>query len=144
MKISGFEGGTYHHMQRMTTDKLSSTQEENLKEIISKYDPENLSTEDRKEMHEEMKAAGIPKGRGMISIMKEAGFKGPRKAGQGMIPPKCDKPDKIEKMNSQFEQLLNQLTSEEKDLTLEEIQEKLQEFKEQFYYYPGRFVNYEA
>ena len=56
-----------------------------LQEIISKYDPTSITSEDQKTMMEEIKAAGIGPSKDFGQIMNEAGFKPPEKP-QGQPP----------------------------------------------------------
>ena len=58
---------------------LTDDQKTTLQEIISKYDPENMTAEDQKTMMDEIKAAGIQPSKEFGEVMNEAGFKPPEK-----------------------------------------------------------------
>jgi len=58
----------------MTEEQKAAAQE-----ILAKYDPENMTREDMLAMREEFQDAGISRSRGLMQMMQEAGFKGPRK-----------------------------------------------------------------
>ena len=68
-----------------TQETLTDEQKAKLEEILAKYDPENLSDEDRKAMMDEMRAAGLPRSRETFQMLKDAGFQPPKPpTGQGM------------------------------------------------------------
>ncbi len=71
--------------------KLTEDQKIMLDEILSRYDPENLSTEDEKNMRTEFKDAGILPGRELGTALENAGFtvrKPPPMGGPGGPPPR--------------------------------------------------------
>ncbi len=78
---------------KMNSEPMSEEQIGQLQDIISQYDPENLSSDDRESMMTEIKEAGITPGKEFGQIMNEAGFKPPEKPngpppgqGPGMGP----------------------------------------------------------
>ena len=114
--------------------KLTEDQKTTLTEIISKYDPENMSEETTKQMMDEIKEAGITPSKEFGEIMDKAGFKRPEPPKGGPMPPKGEIPNFTNKnsvelylsfMSKQetgsttkddFENLIQQLTANGEDL----------------------------
>ena len=65
--------------------KLTDEQKEEIAEIISKYDPENMCKEDVKSMFDEIKSLGVGPSEEVKSILDAAGFEPPEKP-QGRPP----------------------------------------------------------
>jgi hypothetical protein len=80
--ISGM-GSTQYMPQ--ASSKLTDDQKSQLEEIISNYDPENMTQEDMKSMMDEIRDAGITPSKDLRDIMDAAGFKPPEKP-QGPPP----------------------------------------------------------
>lgn len=76
----------------ITEPKLTVDQKTTLNEIISKYDPQNMTEETTKQMMEEIKEAGITPNKEFGEIMDKAGFKRPEPPHQGQMPPKGEIP----------------------------------------------------
>lgn len=69
MELSGIAN------QNGALDKvLSEEQQSALKEILSRYDPENLSSQDLQDLRGELAEAGIPRNGQTQQIMHDAGF----------------------------------------------------------------------
>ncbi|MBQ4827727.1 hypothetical protein J8L84_00385 [Alteromonas sp. MMG017] len=69
---------------------LSDTQKESVSDILSSYDPENLSSEDAASIVEQFKEAGIEPSKSLNSALSSAGFEGKNiaeLAGMGKPPP---------------------------------------------------------
>jgi hypothetical protein len=66
-------------------NKLTDQQKTQAQEIISQYDPDNMTEEDRMSMMEELREAGIHPGEDMKNILEEAGFD--MKPPEGKRPP---------------------------------------------------------
>lgn len=86
--VSSMMGG----MMPQKTEALTDDQKNTISEILSKYDAENVSTEDAVAIFEEFKEAGITPTRGMKEAIEAAGFDAEdlRSKGlsdQGMPPP---------------------------------------------------------
>jgi hypothetical protein len=79
--------------QNTQSQQLTEEQKSTVKDVLSQYDPSNLSESDMQEIKSAMDEAGIKPGRGMMSAMKEAGFeppeggRGPQGAGRPEGPP---------------------------------------------------------
>jgi SOS-response transcriptional repressor LexA len=115
-------------------NKLTEDQKTTLTEIISKYDPENMSEETTKQMMDEIKEAGITPSKEFGEIMDKSGFKRPEPPKGGPMPPKSEIPNFTNKnsvelylsfMSKQetgsatkddFESLIQQLTANGEDL----------------------------
>lgn len=76
-----------NNFQTSAGSTLTDEQKKTLQDIISKYDPDNMTDESTKAMLDEIKAAGIKPGKEFGEIMNTAGFKPPEKP-QG--PPPAD------------------------------------------------------
>jgi hypothetical protein len=63
---------------------LTSDQKDQVKSILSKYDSENLTTEDAKKIFEEFRDAGIQPAAGMKETIEEAGFDADQLREMGM------------------------------------------------------------
>ena len=67
---------------------LSDEQKETLNGIISKYDSENMTDDNKKAMMDEIKSANIPPSKDLKEILDAAGFEPPKKPeGEGAMPP---------------------------------------------------------
>jgi Ca2+-binding EF-hand superfamily protein len=116
---AGFQG----FMSMMQSFSLTDEQKESLQEIISQYDPENMTAEDHAALREALRTAGIPPTRETFQIMEEAGFErpeGPPPAG-GPKPPATAQGDEEEE--NYFLELLEQLQNGE--ITEEEFKIQL-------------------
>lgn len=99
---------TYQYQTKINSgSKLSDEQKQEISDIISKYDPSNMSKEDVKSMFDEIKALGIGQSDEVKSILDEAGFEPPEKP-QGPPPSENSKTqnepqyvlDFLDKLNS--------------------------------------------
>lgn len=125
--------------QSVNQNALSEEQKSSITDILSKYDPDNLSDEDVESIKEELKEAGVRPSPGLKSALEEAGFDaeafrpaGPPPGGAGGPPPG---PPPGEESTGASEETLKTLASIFEDYDLEnldeddltEIQKKLQE-----------------
>lgn len=74
---SGISASSFQ--MEFSSKKLTDEQKQTIEDIISKYDPENMTDESAKAMMDELKAAGIGPSREFGEIMNAAGFKPPEK-----------------------------------------------------------------
>lgn len=102
------------------TSKLTDEQKKKLQELLSKYDPENMTEETTKSMMDEIKSAGIKPSKEFGQIMNDAGFKPPEKVrGSGTDDAQTsagstDVADELQSIISQFSSaLLNALNETE-------------------------------
>lgn len=122
LRDAGFKVQKHHHHRSDHGDKpmpMSGEQKAAMQEILSKYDPENMSKTDRKALFDELKAADIPRGKESREILKEAGFefKGPRhhKMGKDFT----EKPEFLADFESKFE--AGEVTNEDISTLLENL-----------------------
>ena len=122
MRDAGFKVQKHHHHRADHGDKpipMTGEQKAAMQEILSKYDPENMSRADRKALFDELKAADIPRGRESREILKEAGFefKGHRhhKMGKDFV----EKPAFLTDFESKFE--AGEVTNEDISNLLENL-----------------------
>lgn len=81
-----------------TSKTLTDEQKKTVQDILSKYDPENLTADDAKEIFKALREANIPPGQGVMDAIDEAGFDSkelgklgrPDKPPQGPPPPPPD------------------------------------------------------
>lgn len=83
--VSGISGISSTQYYQEVNSKLTDDQKSQLEEIISKYDPNNMTQEAAKSMMDEIKNAGITPSKDLRDIMDAAGFKPPEKP-QGPPP----------------------------------------------------------
>ena len=83
--ISSSSTAGLYQPQSNYNSTLTDDQKSTLQEIISKYNPENMTSADQKSMMDEIKAAGINPSKEFGEIMNEAGFKSPERP-QGPPP----------------------------------------------------------
>lgn len=124
---SAFSAGMMPKMK-----ELSSEQTSQIAEILSQYDPDNVSDEDAKAIFAAFKDAGITPAKGMREAIEAAGFDAEdlRTRGmgdQGMMPPPPPQSSSSQGINlsalKSLQELLSQYdlnnlsTSDQKDLT---------------------------
>jgi hypothetical protein len=80
MELTGIAGQMNNMAQHLSKD-----QKDTLEEILSRYDPENLSRNDLQSLREEIADAGIPRNSAAMRVLREAGF---NLRGQGQGPEK--------------------------------------------------------
>ena len=92
MQISGLYG------IKPTPDVLMGEgQKSVLEDIISKYDPRNMSPEDKQAMKEELVEAGIPRSKEAMLMLREAGFSMRSEKAEGENPGLGHKTDPLKK-----------------------------------------------
>lgn len=79
--VNGISGSNLiqNNYQPTTSSKLTDDQKSTLSDILSKYDPENMTDEETIAMMDEIKAAGITPSKEFGEIMNAAGFNPPEK-----------------------------------------------------------------
>lgn len=70
--------------------KLTDDQKKSLEEILAKYDPDNMSEDDRRAMLQEMQDAGIPRSQDTMDMLRAAGFKPAKKTDSAQVPSLLD------------------------------------------------------
>lgn len=142
--------------QGVNQNSLSEEQKTSITDILSKYDPENLSEEDVQSIKDALKEAGVGPSAGLKSALEEAGFDaeafrpaGPPPGGPGQAggPPPGPPPggeseeaseETLKTIASIFEEYdLESLTEDD----LDEIQQKL---KDAGISLPGSVINQTA
>jgi hypothetical protein len=87
-------GSTYQYHARNTVSKsLTDDQKETLQSIISNYDVDNMSDDDKKSMFDQIKEAGIGFNDEVKGMLDDAGFTPPEKP-EGPPPSDDGKSDK--------------------------------------------------
>lgn len=119
--VSGISGtSAYQYQPRVDSNQsLTEDQKKTLQEIIAKYDPENMTSEDTKAMMDEIKETGIKPSKEFGEIMNAAGFKPPEKPS-GPPPQEVEGSSTENDLTSQLLELLNEQKSgtvTEEDLT---------------------------
>jgi len=102
--------------QYLSQQSLTEDQKNALEEILAKYDPENMTEEERQAMRAEMREAGIPRTAETGQILMDAGFM--PKPPEGMAaggPPPGPPPDEAEEKDTTLLDLINQAKSGEID-----------------------------
>lgn len=77
--VSSISSSQQTYNAQFTDYTLTDDQKQTLEEIIAKYDSENMTGEDTKELFEELKSAGIPPSKDVREALDAAGFKPPEK-----------------------------------------------------------------
>lgn len=86
MEITGL--GNYLPTTDSTT--LSEEQKKKLQEILASYDPENMTADDRSDLLQDLKDAGIPRCQDALDMMRLAGFKAAKKTDSTQTPSLLD------------------------------------------------------
>jgi hypothetical protein len=71
--IQGF-GPMQRFDQMQGSQTLTEDQQQQVEDILSKYDPENLTSDDVKEIFDAFREAGIRPGKGLSEAIEAAGF----------------------------------------------------------------------
>jgi|GEM_PF-1475696 hypothetical protein len=77
--VSSISGSSSYQYQTQTDTKLTDAQKTKLADIISKYDPDNMTASSTKSMMDEIKNAGITPSKDLGETLNKAGFKPPEK-----------------------------------------------------------------
>lgn len=132
-------GSTMGMNQMRSMQSLTDDQKTKITEILSQYDPENISEEDAKAIFQAFKEAGITPAKGMKEAIEAAGFdaedlraKGMPEMGGKMPPPPPPEEGSGQGMNisalQTLQEILNQydlssLTEEEQTELYTQLQE---------------------
>lgn len=127
--------------QTRATQSLTDEQKQKIADILSEYDPENITEEDAKAIFQAFKDAGITPAKGMKEAIEAAGFdaedlrtKGmPEKSGQMPPPPPPEESSSTQGVNvsalqslqdilSQYD--LSSMSSDEQSELLTQLQEQ--------------------
>ena len=124
MEIQGLGavGGAFSAQQTTLTEEERAR----LEEILAKYDPENMSDEEKQALMEELKSSGIPRCRETFQAIKGAGFELP-KPPQGQAGPEAGQAQEAGAMFPELMNLLNQL--KQGDITQDDFFAQLELFK---------------
>jgi len=145
MEIQGLNGVLGNQMYQPR--KLTDDQKEAVLEIVSRYNAENFSDEDKKAMMEELKSAGLPKSREVGELLREEGFdiKPPEGGPQGMPamrPGGMQKQEKSDAMTDAYDQLKEILEKlENGELDEESLLKSLNTLRESFSQNTGNLVD---
>ncbi len=107
-------GMSTSYLTHMTSSSLSEEEKSSLQEILSKYDPDNMSQEDRESLKAELEEEGLWGNVNTFRALDDAGF-APPPPPQGGMPGMSDDDEDEETSNSAqlMLDLLNQLESGE-------------------------------
>ena len=134
--ISGLGSMSTMHMQmggmRRQNVELTDDQKSTIEDILSKYDAENLTTDDAQAIFDEMRDAGISPGSAMKEAVEEAGFDlEPFKPEGGPPPPPpsggmnqgldVESLQSLQNILNQFD--LSNLSSEDEESLFSQIQQ---------------------
>jgi hypothetical protein len=124
MEIQGLGAMGSAFSAQQTT--LTEEERARLEAILAKYDPENMTEEDRKALMGELKSSGLPRCRETFEAIKEAGFELPKPPkDKGM--PEGVKAQGAGTMNPEFVNLIKQFKSGE--ITADDFMAQLEEMK---------------
>jgi len=127
MELQGIQASmAANSAMRVQSRTLTDEQKTKLEEILSKYDPANMTEADKKALMEELRAAKIPPGKETFEAMEKAGFTRPSGPPPGPPPSEADDSATI---NSTFLELLRQLQSG--DLSESKFLDELDALKEE-------------
>lgn len=122
--VSSSSSGIFYPNMKVN-NTLSDDQKTSLKEIISNYDPKNMSEDDWKIMLDEIKSSGIGPGEDMKQIMEDAGFDKPMGMKPPEMPPQKPNVDNKETLDLIKDYLSkkdnNEITDEEFDNFLQSL-----------------------
>ena len=122
--VSSSSSGIFYPNMKVN-NTLSDDQKTSLKEIISNYDPKNMSEDDWKIMMDEIKSSGIGPGEDMKQIMEDAGFDKPMGMKPPEMPPQKPNVDNKETLDLIKDYLSkkdnNEITDEEFDNFLQSL-----------------------
>ncbi len=131
MDIQSIQGGMAQFPQ-LSNEPLSESQRTSMEEILEKYDPKNLSDEDKVSLMSELKEAGFKPSRESIQLLKDNGFKMREKPQKGM------KPD-MKQMKPEIKALVEQFQNG--DIEKEELQSQMEQYKPNFGEFSGDFLD---
>ncbi|MBN2279411.1 MAG: hypothetical protein JXQ65_02405 [Candidatus Marinimicrobia bacterium] len=136
MDIQSIQNGMGNFPQ-ISNEPLTDDQKSIIEEILSQYDPVNMTDKDKHSLMEELKDTGIGPNREIRSMVKDAGFEIGRPP-QGPPPP-GDSMQQMKEMNPEIAALFEQMKNGE--MTEEDLMLKLQEFKPDMGEMPGDFFD---
>jgi len=139
-------------MIRMEPRALTDEQKSKIADILSEYDPENITEEDAKEIFSKFKEAGIEPARGMKEAIEEAGFDAEELRTLGMgeegapPPPPPSPGGQASKINSEGLQLLQSILNQYdlSNLTAEKEEELLSSLNQAGFMQSGSLLNISA
>lgn len=105
------------------SEALTDEQKEKLEEILSNYDPTNMTEDDKKTLMDELKSSGIKPSEEVKSIIEDAGFD--MEPPQG--PPPSDGENQVSRPGFIQEAIDKYNAGELTEEDLQELMEKLQE-----------------
>lgn len=139
MDIQSIQNGMRNFPQ-ISNEPLTDDQKSIIEEILSQYDPENMTDKDKNSMMEELKDTGIGPNREIMSMVEDAGFEiGKPPEGPPPGPPPGDSMQQMKEMNPEIAALFEQMKNGE--MTEDELMAKLQEFKPDMGGMPGDFFD---
>ncbi|HNY25994.1 MAG TPA: hypothetical protein PLA90_05765 [Candidatus Sumerlaeota bacterium] len=95
---------------RVQSRTLTDEQKTQLEEILSKYDPANMTEADKKALMEELRSANIPPCKATFETMEAAGFAKPTPPA-GPPPEESSSTSSSSSVNASFLELLQQFQS---------------------------------
>ena len=122
--------------QQMKTVSLTDEQKQTIQDILSQYDPDNVTTEDAQAIFKAFNDAGITPARGMKEAIEAAGFDAEDLRAKGLpenMPPTPPPPNaqsssldaealqELEDILSQYD--LSNLTDEDKKTLMQQLQQ---------------------
>lgn len=115
--------GIQYQLQMNSNVKLTDEQKKQVNDIISQYDPENMSQDDVKSMFDEIKKLGIGPSEDLKSILDTAGFKPPEKP-QGPPPENNVSSNQSQQMLEILEKVKSgEITEDDIDSFIKSLQE---------------------
>jgi hypothetical protein len=112
MELQGIQASmASNSAMRVQSRTLTDEQKTKLEEILSKYDPANMTEADKKAMMEELRAANIPPGKATFEAMEAAGFAKPAPPPAGPPPEESSSTSSTSSANASFLELLQQFQS---------------------------------
>lgn len=125
---------------------LNDEQKAQLSEILSGYDPKNMTDDSKYQLFEDLKAAGIPKGRDLKKALDEVGIEAPtrRKKRSNEYQTKVNNQEsaKSSEMIARNLELLEKYNPE--NVTDEDIDHVLKKVKATGFSITGLFLNIEV
>jgi hypothetical protein len=121
--VEGISGSSYQYQSYSSVSKsLTDDQKETLQSILSNYDVENMSEDEKKTMFDELKESGIGMTDEVKDILDEAGF----------VPPEKPEGPPPEEESTEKSQLIQDLLEkvESGEISQEEISSLIQDLQE--------------
>ena len=136
MNISAITGGYYSLKSNETS--LTEDQKTTLEEILSKYDSENLTEEDRQALQSELEEAGIPRCQESAKMLREAGLlSAPPEKESGSDQSLLEATQEEE--TSELADLIEQFKSGE--ITQDQFMSMIQQYAESGMLTPGNLID---